>query len=306
MGDVIVNRAALDYLTLTTYHEDAAERLFDAWSTLPGGELGNLMQYQGLRSDQFFCGRGEQQGRPHWLFRASGALADDMLPAAIRAKKDGARFASSRLDVQATAEEFPVDLRTLADYLRKDSTKWNRRGRKPRTLLEDSDDGLNTLYMGTRRTKNGVLYRTYVKEAQKERFVRFECEYKGKRATEAFNRLGEGELADMAGMIGAEFKTLPDYAQRHLKPIAQVIGNRDFDRVRVVEEPADCWRALDWLQTMVLPAMKEKVVGSEAHDVLVKTLLEFLGETHLTEQQRAYVNSCRVSYMGDTIIPVVD
>jgi len=180
-----VNVAQIDYLTLTSFCKTCQGKMY-AWHKSICDDLkpSNRMQYEGTLSfDRYgtsFFGEGQQKNRTHAMLQVSGSLAESAFNACRTFVLKG-RAKVTRLDLQVTVEydrqthsqsELAEDLRYLSpnrsvSYL---ESKSGPQGSK-----------LATVYYGSRSSER--FYRIYEKRGMGgEVLLRFEVEYKGKRA----------------------------------------------------------------------------------------------------------------------------
>lgn len=183
-----LNSAMCDYIRMTSYRTKDFDQMWRIWSFFfPRIEVkeANWMQYSGYRSDHGFIGDGMQAHEPHYLMEISGAIAHE-------AHKDIVRW--GWLDVNCTRLDLQVTIDIDRDYsarLLYDRLSGNvPHGRK--CQLIQNDDGMDTVYIGSRKTKNGRITRVYVKEYAVGLALRFETEFKGQHAKEHFTNLRNG------------------------------------------------------------------------------------------------------------------
>ena len=267
MSNFIVERAALDYLTMTFWEARYYERFL--WSVVGDPDPDkctdtSIMWYRGTRCNwddgSIFYGVGENQGKKHWLTQTSGAAADRVGFALANEKKPGANV--SRLDAQITIPlpdwyKAPAFTQTLRNGL------WKGRSRKV-TLIDGNGD--DTVYIGSRSSDRYI--RVYVKEKD---WLRFEVEFKGKLAFAAWLRYEKSPLLAPAGILVSEIIKLPEHPIK--KAFLEQLRNAnaiDVQAKKPVKTPSKTFR---WLITQVAPALERLLndhdVGPAAADVLL-------------------------------------
>lgn len=106
MPEHIVDTAALDWLTLTSYDNETYARIStqirDMMRKSPVKKA-KRMQYEGERTEQTFYGRGTQAGTEHYLMQCSGIEADNLF---LRMYGLNAQYYAkcTRIDLQITIE----------------------------------------------------------------------------------------------------------------------------------------------------------------------------------------------------------
>lgn len=274
--------AALDWLTLTTWDEEAfhtAAGLFQ--SCLTTLDVKKWMQYEGSGGDGFFFGMALQNGRKHYALRISGSVAHDWCTEVLRLFPDLlARFKCTRVDVQFTSLEVPAgdELAATKDRLR--SASWGRPGPRSRVDMYDNDDGLHTLYIGSRESVR--MQRIYVKPVADNNMLRWEVEYKGQLAEKLLHAIQEGGLLVLAGILAGEIEAVPladeDAALVALRAALSVPA----ERLRVTRDTSDEWTAARWLHSSVLPCLRRLAGSDEAIRFVVADFLhhsaQYLGD----------------------------
>jgi hypothetical protein len=240
---MIVNEVAMDYLTVTTFTNKEYERAFNAiddncdrdW------ERSGVMQYKGNASGGLFHGQGEQQGRTHYMVRASGEQADKYGYAMLQS---GARV--TRLDIQITLE-MPNwwDVRAVTDSLR--GGVWPNRIRK---ITSIDGNGEDTVYIGSRTSDKFI--RVYVKGSE---WLRFEIELKGDAARVAAKHIKTGGRPSMAGILLSELSKLPmcQMVDYFMKGVGKSQGSVEI-KVRQVQP--EKIKKMRWLASL-LPAIEQ-------------------------------------------------
>lgn len=174
----------LDYLRVSTWNQE--EYLRELVGLRKAGtrwRKAKWLQYSGFKSDEYFYGIGEQQGRRHFILQASGPASAKL----FELVKENDSFYCNRIDLQLTVKEPEnYDPKELYDVTRKISG--NRRG----TSLILSDTG-STVYFGNRTSDS--FARCYQKTIQGANFLRLELELKGVTARFTYENLRLGNLS---------------------------------------------------------------------------------------------------------------
>lgn len=168
-----INYPQIDWITLTSWSAEDFLRWKD-WQNKQSGEMkdGKIQMYSGFWVGSAFIGQGTQLNKNHYIARISGDKSSNVIHDLW---SDGVK--ATRIDVQIT-KEFPENYsaRKFVDCLR--SGDWGTYKRDLQ-LIENSD-GLDTVYIGSRKTER--FARMYVKSSLEGKFLRFEVEYKGEWA----------------------------------------------------------------------------------------------------------------------------
>lgn len=171
---MVLNHPMIDYLTLTTYESELAEKWHEENFIGREFEEKKRMQYQGVlvyeRGGSWFLGSGEQKGEAHYMMQVSGSAAEI---AFHRYKSHIIDHSAkpSRIDLQLTIER--PEGWSQSNLIMECESK----GLKPRVERSGGEYGeLVTVYTGTRTS--GRMNRTYEKESKDgDRYIRFETEY---------------------------------------------------------------------------------------------------------------------------------
>lgn len=198
-----VNNPLCDWLTLTTfYHEALLWWLYDGFAPESSRREEKRMQYSGSATQNLFWGTGVQNGDQHAMLQASGEIADRVLWLA-----NDDRLRCTRIDLQVTID-LPKGFssRDLYDGLVHRDADWD--GRRKAISIVQSGDGLDTVYIGSR--KSDMLMRIYVKPdaAGYASYIRFECEYKGDKADGVYKSI-VGGTHTIANILSFELQRLP-------------------------------------------------------------------------------------------------
>jgi hypothetical protein len=260
---MMLNKPMVDWLSLTTFETkqaDAIRYLFwdDNYTDT------KRMQYKGVDLGNIFLGAATQNGKPHYLFQASGERADE---AFTQYKRNFGPYDwnVTRIDLQVTIPVPPhYDSRQFYD----DMTAWDGHGKPRKAAIVQSGDGLDTVYIGSRQSDR--FTRVYVKPLDSGlRALRFEVEYKGDHAHRVANDCREFDA--ISGILGYEINSLPKQENNVLRAFLRVLGTPAFrPTIRAVASENS---SLDWLRQQVTPTL-ERLSNSHEHGQLTKKLIE--------------------------------
>ena len=262
---MIINRPAIDWLTLTTYDLKSKMGLINIVRPVIGKREtrdSTVMQYAGKHGEGFFIGDGQQKGKDHHMFRFSGDLADW-----VTWQQAKPSFDCSRIDLQLTlpllhdmAEVFDL----YVDLMRSAKRHESEKGQKERNIDGVlSPDGFCTLYVGSR--ESGRFYRLYIKESGGDHFIRFEVEYKGKN--ELAGRVWRDttkEPTAIVNRLAGELSTLPDHPL--ITPFTGHLRGVPAEIMKLERRRADPEKTLKWLRRQVSPAMKRLLGNHDTRD----------------------------------------
>jgi len=262
---MILNAVLCDYLRLTSFNQYDYEIFSDVFQMHRKDlrvEVGQEMQYKGQRTSHGFNGIGRQKKAMHYLTRYSGASSHLAYSTLVKAPLYETRC--TRIDAQVTIQ-LPdrYDARKVFDHLQ---GKLNH-GRS--CTLVQGGDGLDTIYLGSRKTKNGRFTRLYVKEFADGRGLRFETEFKGEWAREHWVYLRQGGwlsdllVAELESLGNLEFSPLAEF-------YALVKGFLPAPRPRPVETSNP---KLDWLLKTAEPVIVQ-LLNDHDHGWKVRRWLE--------------------------------
>lgn len=205
MPEIIVNRAAVDYITLTTFDFKMYKKMLSVILTddeVSESEKEQIPRYVGIRakwsSGSVFCGEGVQDGASHWLISASGGAADKVAVGLSMIELKAVNV--TRLDIQITLEKPEwYRARDFADTMTEGEWKGHRR--KPHLIESGGDD---TVYLGSYHSDR--FTRVYVKEKD---WLRYEIVYKRDYARIAWERLRQNPTIAPAGFLVGEMAKTP-------------------------------------------------------------------------------------------------
>lgn len=275
---MITRVASLDYACFTRFTGDGDESLYQIAQELEAEEEGvvreaHRMQYAGKKGEQWFYGSAKQGGRTHEMLAAWGDLAHSVGHLVAGAQKRGMRVKVTRLDVQITeATGVAVDLPALGQVLR---DQWDnsgpRGGRKPKVAWFDSEDGLHTVYVGSRTSR--VFTRLYNKLSEEDVYLRAEWEYKQEAAEAAWDTFRVNGSEGLRRLVAAELNRFPDGARPYLKALEHHRDPAAVRQVLMIEDPADA-ATMQWIRTSVATCIG-RMLKTE-HEPEVRKLLEAL------------------------------
>lgn len=165
---MLTDTPLIDWITLTTFDK----MTFVKWEVKhlqidqPGIDY-KIRGYQGLSKGAYFLGVGEQNKKSHAMLRVSGSDSHK----AFYEFYNNVSVKCTRIDLQITIE-LPENYsaRILTDDLREVIKNKN-------IAIVENTDKLDTIYIGSR--KSDRFCRIYVKEIDKNLYLRFEVEFKG-------------------------------------------------------------------------------------------------------------------------------
>lgn len=276
---MIVDRPAIDWLTLTSFDYKSWKQGLEITRYLSGGDYDSetekrWKQYKGRGGEQYFAGEATQgkDKKQNFMLRLSGDLSDIYM--AYHKKPD---MDCTRIDVQLTTAT-NIKLEDLKDVYRvaEDELLEHEKGRKQYERdveLRSSKTGY-TLYIGA-RAGDGKFYRVYVKVLHGVLYNRFEVECKGKETISGpLYRVLCVNPVHMGRVLAGELSTLPD----HLPPIDDfkyMMRHIEGDIFKMEKRIPDEMATIRWLETQVLPAWKRQLTMHDTRQI-AQTLLNQL------------------------------
>lgn len=275
-----VNRAAIDYVTITSFNPDCQQEIHTWHESLSKREReSKRMQYQGTtRHDRYgtsFYGSATHNNRLHAMLQVSGYLADS---------------AFQRLKpflVTRKAKITRIDLQVTVEY---DRQNWSQsdfademRDASPNRAISyiESKSGpqgakLATVYYGSRISDK--FARIYEKMGMgDEILLRLEFEYKQGRANEIAHNLIVG--ATPQAILWGEVSKMPDvYGLR--KHFSKALETKPW-YVRVVREPGDTER---WLREKVTVALDRYLQQHDSDSQAMAQLFQRIISPHLDQE----------------------
>lgn len=273
MPEIIVNRAAIDYLTLTTFSRHTYRdvlRLILTKDEIEESAKMSIPRYVGLQSvwncGAVFFGEGVQDGMAHWLISASGGAADRVGYAVAAQSWSGLNV--TRFDAQVTlARPEWFKARDFADHM--ETGEWRGRRRKP-VLIENSGD--DTVYLGS--YKSDRFTRFYVKEKE---WLRYETVFKRDYALSAWQRYTAAPTIAPAGLLVSEMVKFPKH------PLINYFGDalKDANLLSVQKQkPVKVLsKTYIWLVKSVVPAVTRLLNDHDAGPMTRQLLLDLLEST---------------------------
>lgn len=277
---IITHRPAIDYLTLTTREYKAARRI-EKWvvsrnlEPLRTGLGGN--GYEGAIGDGWFIGEAEKTGKPSYMGRFSGGLADVFMFDKLRPHA----LDCTRIDLQIT---LPTDLKgeqlykpslVLSNLLYHHEQRRGQRARNVDPIVPP--DGTFTIYLGNRKQGSQRFTRFYVKPQDdgEDWLLRFETEFKGKKglAGKVYRLVGKEPLS-MVSILAGELSMWPNHPlitpfKEHLRNVPKEV--MAMERTRPTPNST-----LAWIVKQVFPAWKRLLGHEDTRDRATVLLYELL------------------------------
>lgn len=264
---MILNAPLCDYLRLTSFKsQDYTTFLnhFNFHAEEVSRTTANRMQYDGLATGHGFVGSGTQKRRKHYLTEFSGAPAHLAYVWLIASELLETRC--TRIDVQCT-----IDLPEAYDARQVFDEFSGKLPHSRQMTLYQSPGGLDTIYMGSRKTKNGRFTRLYVKEHATGMALRFETEIKGNWAHEYWTYLRTG--GELHEILIAELESLGNTDFEPFKTFYGLVGGYlPAPRPTRVETSNP---KLDWLMNTCEPVIRQ-LLNDHDHGWKVRCWLEGL------------------------------
>src|SRR3990172_551937 len=264
---MILNATLADYVRLTTFEAEDYNRMRDVWRVVLGDaetERANIMQYGGDSYAHGFLGTGLQKRRPHYLMHFSGTAA---------AIAYHTLETTNWLDVKCTRVDAQITIPLPEGY---DSQElFNRlNGNLPHgrvVTLYKSGDGMDTVYLGKRATKNGRVTRIYVKEYIGGKALRFETEFKGEWSAQHWQYLTSG--GTLENLLVSELESLGNIDFSPLATFYAMVGHKLPAPRPIAVETSNA--TLDWLLNTVDPVLR-RMLQDHDHGSKVRHWLELL------------------------------
>jgi len=264
---MILNATLCDYIRLTTFAIEDYQKMLETWNIVTAGaetEDARIMQYGGKQYAHGFLGTGMQNRRPHYLTHYSGTAAAIAWYTIMSHKWLDVRC--TRLDAQITIP--------LPDQYKSMDLFQKLNGKLPYgrvVTLYKSGDGMDTIYLGKRATKNGRVTRIYVKEYVGGKALRWETEYKGDWSVQHWDYLQRG--GTLEELLVAELESVGDIDFEPLATFYGLLrGKLPAPRPTAVETSNP---TLDWLLKTVDPVLR-RMLNDHDHGSKVRHWLELL------------------------------
>lgn len=252
---IITDQAAFDYVTLTSFDDTFWNYWYGMLRSACSASGGTsrqhkVMQYVGdrytVKGMNVFLGSGIQNGNYHHMLRISGALADEFSEYWLPQVKNHIAKAT-RLDLQiTTAKPRGWSQYGLYSRMRED-------GKNVSGLVGTTANG-ETVYVGSR---SSARYTRIYEKGDDNILLRFETEYKGKRAAVMAQRLANGKETP-AEYLRHEVQRTGD---NELNALYGHLLAKEGKTAKVVKETS---RRKKWLLETVLPSFTEYINSHEA------------------------------------------
>jgi len=260
MTEILLNKAHLDWLTLTSWNKGAIE-VMSALFNGARGKPARRMQYEGTMyqndAGSVFFGTDEQRNKAHYLCQVSGLRANEAWEAYGSLAANGL-VKVTRVDGAITTQVRHWSQSHLFSRLRKIAPF--RSGSYLESKSGPQGRKLATVYVGSRSVYR--MLRIYEKVLPDDAIaLRFEVEYKAGRAAEVARLMLAGSLLD--NFLKAEVELLDDnQLSRLFLPLLDGTG-----QLPVVRREKN--RTQEWLMQQVLPALQRFLNehGNEAHEL---------------------------------------
>ena len=272
---MIIDRPAVDWLTLTTYSKKSMLSMIDIaeqFTKHTQTQESKVRNYEGRRGEGFFIGHGQQRGKDHFMFRFSGDMSD-----ALTWQQNRPPIDCSRIDLQITIPlpcEITEVFELYVDLMRVAKEHEAQRGQRERNIDGIlSPDGFCTLYIGSRESQR--FYRLYIKENAGLHFIRFEAEFKDKSGLAGrVWRDTAKKPESIVEYLKGELSTLPDHELT--RPLKNALVGVPGEVMKQERRVADPQKTLAWLRRQVSPAMKRLIGNHDTHDAAMILLLDWL------------------------------
>lgn len=198
---MIVNTPAVDYWRATSgVMANYTDTLMELFGTLERGEDARgwgFLQYKGDLREGVGHGQAIQGEKMSYMIDIPGMRSDELLGNLIYSD-----MKVTRLDLQFTVKK-PNYWDTWEFMFHMESGTWEG---SPRDVTARINKGNDTVYIGDRTSDKFI--RVYVKQ---EDWIRFEVEFKQKRAVKAWDTVRQGRRHAIAGILISELEKLPTY-----------------------------------------------------------------------------------------------
>lgn len=253
---IVINSAATDYLTLTSFDVGVASRMSTYFNNLQGRNVAKVikrMQYEGRIAEGIFLGAAMQGADPHFMLQASGYDAHRAMQV-YQSDRQTDNPKCTRIDLQITIARTRED-KPLSEYKAAilASLEANCVGRPPNIQMIDKNGAIGeTIYIGSRDSERFI--RIYDKKYSDIDGIRFETEYKGTIAGGVFSNMLRrdtyatdvlhSELMRLSGIpLFDRFASILKGNPGHL-PTVSTLPTTDESRMK-------------WLEETVFPAIRK-------------------------------------------------
>jgi hypothetical protein len=273
---MIIERPAVDWLTLTTYSDRAALEADSLVNFLVGDVETwerTIDGYEGREGDGFVLLEGEQNGKRHFMVRLWGDLSDTFMFHPLRPEMD-----CTKIDLQLTlAWPHGNAFQWFYDAIPVMAAHEKGKAQRARGISPiPKPDGWCTIYVGSKKSKR--FYRIYMKGEEGDLYIRFEVVYKDKKdlAGRVYGQVTE-QPARMTKYLAREVYTLPQELGI-IKPFADFLGNITGKPLPQGRNRPGPETTLNWLVRQVTPAFK-RMLGNEdtrfTASMILRDLVEF-------------------------------
>lgn len=272
--EFIVNRPAVDYLTVTTYSERVfGQTILATHTSQEAAEATDdgIKRYQGKRfhhpGGSIFFGEGQQKQQdsetwlPHFVMSASGAAADKF--STYWAGQDLMPVSVTRVDCQLT---LPLPDWYKSHSLLKTLRTGEWKGRKPLCTMIDNY-GDDTVYIGSKSSDRRA--RIYVKERG---WLRVEYQYRKDYAESAFSNIRASPNTGCAGTLVSELIKWPEHPVKNI--FLEQLKLANTQAVKAAKPEKSMSRRYRWFTRQILPAIETML---HDHDIGGKVRDDLLG-----------------------------
>jgi hypothetical protein len=287
MNAILLDRFAVDWITMTTFNQETAEAwrmsllALDGLALVKTDDNQRWLQYVGFSADMgegtVFWGAGKQGQfeRSHWVVRVSGAMADDVFFGGLRVLIDGLtrHIRCTRIDFQVThfnKEYLQMDGGSIRFLKRVFAEVSDGDGTASFMMDRDGSDAIATI--GLNRRTAPAYHRIYAKKTVNGHCIRDEVEFKGDKAIGAFDLLYNNCERAIIGKVLSKYAAFvgsPSFKAffSGVYPVTQLaIPNLSLERGESATEI--------WLCNTVLPAFERVVATSDRGDMVARLFWE--------------------------------
>lgn len=272
MANIAINKAQIDWLTVTSFEMDLGwpllESIYDELESSKQTLDAKRMQYLGKASHfengDLFIGQAEQNGRFHLMLQCSGDVSEIVYEKLRYGLSEG-WLRCRRIDLQITILQ-PEDWSQWRFF-----NRVKRSGRIPGWHESHAQDGteLATVYVGSR--KSNKLLRVYQKWAESLLLLRYEVEYKGRKAESIGKELARGNF-EREQMLMFHVQQLGDnQLSAYIEP--KLAGVIDPAEPKAVQTEGN---TIKWLKESVYPAfvrvINDHSAGGDVAELFIDAL----------------------------------
>lgn len=262
-----VNKAAVDYITVTTKSVEIADRWAEELRNTCGVEEAKIKRYEGYRgkgdAESIFIGKSVGRAAPHFILQTSGAMADLFYLYITHNEIKSGEVNVTRIDVQVTIDQ-PVAWSQVGYMQTCEASGLKPEIKRSRNPINRKEE-LITVYTGTRTS--GRYNRCYQKVMDDSSLLlRYETEFsRGYAKSVAYGLLSETVTREQ--VVRGEIK------RRKLECL------RVFDLWQTgVFSPKQEWKELtdcraNWLVNDILPVFTEYINRHGADQRVVESFV---------------------------------